>query len=323
MNLRASTHHARPSRHWAPTLAIALALATPADGPVRAEVCNYYAPLPSYDVNVYTITLAGNVIADLNLTATETDAGLNPFVYVGGTSTVTAALDANGNTVVTFTGSIPISSSDSFSYGPPGSVTNFEPHIGVDGSLGAANPGGGALLPVISHSFSNSGTGQTFALPGLPMVAVTPLVGGSSDVHWLVFFTQVTNAGVTIGQWAEEPFDGTKTPSVTLTDYSASSETLSGSGYFISESYIPLDQLNFALTPPPGDLGSPFIPLPGLDGQTLTGGNGIGGAGGSIGPLSVPEPSGLISMALGLLIAGGYLRRRRIALRHRQNGMPK
>ena len=286
-------------------IAVALVIGAMGTGSILAgEVCNSYLPLPSYNVNVYNITLVGNVIDQLDLNATATDPDRNPFVAAGGTSTVTAALDSNGNTVVTMTGSVSINSSDTFTYPGPNGTQNGLPHFGVDGTLN-----GGAMLPIISNSWSNNGS-NPFALPAVSF-STAPPGAGATDVDYLTFFVKVTSSGTTVGQWFEEPFDGSKTPLVTLTNYTADTDTLSGAGYFISESFIPLDQLNFGYNPPTGYPSSPFIPLPSLDGETLAGGNGTGGAGGVITAAAVPEPSSLICLATGLLFLAGYCGRRK------------
>ena len=88
---------------------------------------------------------------------------------------------------------------------------------------------------------------------------------------------------------------------MTISNDTDSSETLSNVGFFISPTQIPLDDLNFNGTPPTGMSGSPFMPVPSLDGKSL-------GAGQSTN-FSTPEPSGLISMGTGLLIVVGCLRR--------------
>jgi hypothetical protein len=79
---------------------VLLYAATQGTGSLRAEICNCFTPLSVFDVDIYNITIAGNVINNLNLNATKTDPNLNPFVKIGGSSTVKAALDGNGNTVV-------------------------------------------------------------------------------------------------------------------------------------------------------------------------------------------------------------------------------
>jgi len=103
-----------------------------------------------------------------------------------------------------------------------------------------------------------------------------------------------------------EEFDVPAAPEYEVTiDNGAGDDSglLSDAGFFISESYIPLDQLNFGFEPPPFSAGSHFIPLPGLDGQTLQGGDGIGF------DVTVPEPTSL--PLLGAAGALALIRRRR------------
>lgn len=296
-------------------VAIALVVATMGSGSARAEKCNHYCPLPSAGVTGYNITFAGNVMGELNLSETMNDPHLNPFQYAidnfaadaGGTTTVAAALDGHGNTVVTFMGlqangttPITLDSSDSFNYSP---TSNGLPHIGLDG--GDSTP----PLHILSQGWSNSAT--TYSLPAVS-ASVSPMPTGMGAVDYAILFANVTANGSTVGQWFELPYHDTGAPfTMTFTNYTSTSETLSDVGFMSSPTLIPLDQLNFGDYPPPGTAGSLFTPMPSLDGQTLTGGDGTGGAGGSVSGQSVPEPSGLISMGAGLLGLAAYLAHRR------------
>ncbi len=282
-------------------------------GSARAECYNQFCKPPTgYDPDECIFVFKGDITGDIDTSATNSDTTLNPFAYVNskiigsGTSSVTASYDSSKNTTtVTYTGSNPIKSSYNFSY----TNGNGQPHFGLDGSIGAGIKGGGPELQVISQTWADTkNSGNTTAMPSLSVDVKNPPAGGKVD--YIVFFANVTSGGATNGQWFEVPFTIGTSPQVIMTNYTGSSETLSGAGYFLSDSYIPLDQLNFGLNPPPGSANSPFAPLPQYDGSQLTGGDGLGGAGGTITTQSLPEPSSVISMATGLVIAGGYAARR-------------
>ena len=49
--------------------------------------------------------------------------------------------------------------------------------------------------------------------------------------------------------------------------------TVSNAGYFISNTEIPLDQLNTPVEPPTESAGSPFSPIPSLSGPLAPGAN--------------------------------------------------
>ncbi len=312
-------------RNWK-YLALAIVNGAMGVGSGRAEVCNNYCSLTTVNVNVYIVTIKGDVRANLNLNATASDPGLNPFEYAikhfaadaNGTTTVTAALDSNGNTVVTFkglqsNGTTPISlnSSNQFSYG---AHSNGQPHIGLDGSHGSTMSGGGPALNIISQGFSTSPTSTTSPMPGLSVSVVKPPMSG--PVHYITFFADVTSGGNTVGQWFELPYTNGTAPKLTLTNYTNMNETLSNVGFMTSPTLIPLDNLNFGTEPPPGTPGSTFTPLPQYDGNALTPGDGIGGAGGTITTSGlVPEPSSIIPLATGLVVVAGYFGLRRVSAR--------
>ncbi len=283
---------------------------------VRAENvigCNIYVPTPTcFDPDTFTYVLLGDDQSILDLSAIKTDPVVNPFYYVNqylgyGTTNVTATLNAQGNTVVTFTGSNPILPSYQFNYGPPGSMTNGEPHFGLD-----AHSPNAISLTMLSTSWSDSAhPGQA---GGAPILTVVPTnVPGPNEVGYITLFADVTAHGRTVGEWFEAPYTGTIPELANYTDVKV---TLSDVGYIIVPTYIPLDQLNFGIMSPPGEIGSPFIPLPPYDGIILDPGDGMGGMGGSVTLSGIaPEPSSLISLATGLLLAAGYLARRGVLRR--------
>ena len=262
-------------------LTLAMVIAAMGSSWARAEFINSFEPLPpstwTSGATSFSMVFQGNVLSSLDTMQTQNDPFLNPYLYVNenyfngtGTTSVTATLDGNGNTVVTWTGSNPVVSSDSFNYGGFG---NSEPHFGLDPTTASAPVG--QSLNVLSPYWSN-GT-LTMTLPGLSASLANGGITPTSD-PFAIIFADVTSDGNTVGTWFELPYTSSS-PMVTLTNYTSSAETLSDVGYFLSPTEIPLDQLNYGHEPPPGTNGSPFTPLPGLDGTTLSGGNGIGGAG--------------------------------------------
>lgn len=274
----------------------------------HAEICNEFVHLVLSSATTYVIVLKGDVRTSIDVSATSTDALVNPFAYVNqhdfagsGTSSVSTSLNGNGNTVVTFTGSNPILSSYTFSYGASG---NDLPHFGVDGSNGGGTSGSGPTLTILDQYWSEPSPTH---LPSLT-VSMPTLSGSATDIDYLMFYADVTASGSTAGQWFETPFDGSQPPpSITLTDDTSNPITLSNTGYFITETYLPLDDLNYPTNPPPDVGGSPFTPLPSLDGANLTAGDGQGTGGGSL-SLNVPEPASWLLLATGL---AGVLPRRR------------
>jgi hypothetical protein len=291
------------------SLSFALLITSMAAGAARAEFLDWSVPLPTLagGATSYSMTLQGNLLSSLNLSATQNDSTLNPFQYVNqnivmsGTTSVGATLNGSGNTVVTFTGSNPVLSSYSFGDG------NGLPNVGINGSLGSPIAGGGPAVNVVSQDWSNgSNTTQ------LPTVSAKNPGTLGPTVNYITFFAQVTSNGTTADQWFEVPYTAGTSPKLTLTNYTGSNETLSNVGFMLSPTLIPLDNLNFGNDPPPGALGSTFTPLPSFDGQSLSGGDGMGGAGGSL-TEQLPEPSSVILLAVGFLSVAACCVRRRPA----------
>ncbi|MHB1768796.1 MAG: hypothetical protein ACYCUV_13220 [Phycisphaerae bacterium] len=215
---------------------------------------------------------------------TSTPSGLSG-VYensLGGTSS--ASYSSGAGTTIAFSGTSSVSNTSTATVG-----------FGWNGSL----------APDITNAYWGSVATSNTISP-LPLTASPPQTTADpwADITYDVSGTQY---------WFEEQFSLGTNPQITITNTNSDSETLSGAGYFISESYIPLDQLNFGSEPPPDISGSPFIPLPNLDGQTIPGSN--NGSNGSLSftiPLPTPPPLALAGVgAIGLLAVRELRRRRR------------
>jgi hypothetical protein len=258
----------------------------------RAEDFNEYVTLTYTQGTSFTMVLKGNVISSINLVAMKTDVTVNPFYWVivnlhggVGTSTVTATLNSEGNTVVTFTGTYPVPSGQTNSPGHP-------PHFGLDPS--AAN-GTGPKISVVSQGWSN---GPSKKLTPAVSVSAPTVAANAVGIKYQIFFANVTQGSQTVGEWFEIPYTGASPPTITPTVYTGGNVTLSNAGFQLSNTMIPLDNLNFGDYPPlPG--GSGWTATPQIDG-----------------PLSSspsPEPATWALMILGIGAVGGVARARRSA----------
>jgi hypothetical protein len=265
--------------------------------PACDHCVNSFNPQPDQPAHSFSYVLKGDVRNQVDTAATASNPVTNAFAYVNknffggsGTSSVSVSLDGNGNTVITYTGSNPILPSYKFDYGNgPG-----DPHFGFEGTQGAS-------LTNVSQ-FWNYGNDLTQVLPNLS--AACPAVTGS-DVHYAVFFADVSfvNAGDG-GQWTECAFAIGTNPEFLLTNTTLLSEELSDVGFFLSDMAIPLDSLNFGMTPPPGQPSSPFTPLPQFDGLILLPNE-------SVSFVAAAEPSTLALLGAGLGALFGWCRRSR------------
>jgi PEP-CTERM motif len=246
----------------------------------------------------FNLTLKGDVLGQLNLAATATDPFVNPFAYVNnnffagsGTSSVTASLDGNGNTVVTYTGSHPILPSYSFNYG----CCSNDPHFGFAGDT----------VPLINIAQAwNYGVDGTQTLPNLSIAC--PAASGPVD-QYAVFFAEVSTVnGDAIepggGQWTECGVSADTNLAFLLTNTTLMTEELSDVGFFLSDISIPLDALNLGGTLPPDQPDSPFTQLPQYDGLILLPDQSV-----SVG---VAEPSTLALLGTGLSALCVWRRRR-------------
>jgi hypothetical protein len=84
-----------------------------------------------------------------------------------------------------------------------------------------------------------------------------------------VFVEIQVGGGPFIGQWQEQQIPPSGNPMVEITNGTGMTETLSGAGFFISPTMIPLDDLNLNDIPP-GSNGYPsLIPLPEYNGSMI------------------------------------------------------
>ena len=145
--------------------------------------------------------------------------------------------------------------------------------------------------PITSAYWGSSPTSNTISPPSL--IASPPIITADP---WVDITYEVAG----IQYWFEEQFAPGTNPQITITNTNSSSETLTDAGYYISDSYIPLDQLNYGSEPPPGITGSLFGSANALDGQSLFSGTN------RTFTLSLPIPSPLALAgvgAIGLLAA--------------------
>ena len=254
---------------------------------VTSDTLNSFVSAPAAPSASFNMVLAGDQRSNISLLATANDPVVNAFAYVNknivgkGNANISVSLNADGNTVLTFTGDNPILPSYLFNYGGgPGS-----PHFGFDGAQGASvinqywsfSEEGRQALPTLavlgpSLNPDNGGTdtgagdaegpgGDVFKLEGPP----TPF----GLVSFATLFADIASNGDTTGTWDEVAFETRTRPTLILTNPTDFTETLSDVGFLLSGTHIALDSLNFGGEPPPGVPGSMFDLLAKLDGTTL------------------------------------------------------
>jgi hypothetical protein len=203
--------------------------------------------------------------------------------YSAGSNTTTLSfLDAVGGT-----GILP-SASATFGFDYAGSSDSPNSQVGVESTSGdLANP-----TPI--------------QLPALT-VGINPPSSGVAT-QYVISFAQVTAGGQTTTSWFEVPYVGPNLPQISFQNDSNVPLTLSDVGFQLSNTMIPLDNLNFNDEPP-----SSFTPVPDLPNNTPQDPTTIGASSYDI--VNLPEPSGVVLLALGALglIGCRMCRRRRRA----------
>jgi hypothetical protein len=255
-------------------------------GPDCSNECtNTFNELRSGSAASFSYVLKGDMRNLIDTALTADDPLVDAFAYVNqhffegnGLSTVGLSLDGNGNTVVTYTGSHPILNTYGFDYGAgPGA-----PHFGYEGTPGTP------LVNISQYWTLAEGLTQQLANLSAACPAVT-----EANLHYAVFFAEVSPvSGGDGGQWTECAFPIGTNPQFLLTNTVGTPEEIFDAGILLSDTLIPLDLLNVADTPPPGQPGSPFTPLPQFDQLILQPGAAFA--------VNVPEPSTLLLLCMGL-----------------------
>jgi hypothetical protein len=285
--------------------------------PITPETLNSFQPSPGAPAASFSMVLPGDQRTNISLLATANDPVVNAFAYVNqrivgtGKASVNLTLDGNGNTVVTYSGDNPILPSYRFDYGGgPGS-----PHFGFDGSKGStviaqfwgeSSPTGGeiqAFLPLVSVFGPAVTETTTSGSIGVTSSGADDADGGdvitgpinpppAGPISYATFFADVTCSGQTQGQWNEVAFLTGTIPTLALNNPTDCTEQLSNVGFILSDTHIPLDDLNFGGEPPPGTPGSMFMLLTNLDGTDIC-------PGCDVAVVLAPEPAGWFALATG------------------------
>jgi len=183
-------------------------------------------------------------------TQDPTDGGVDPFVATG-PSQINVSSDANGNTVVTFSGNAITPATQGFLY----------PHFGLIGPVSA---------PLLYQYWSGQQVNNSdpsivnSIFSTVPTVNVVINGGVSNTTTSETVFVEYSQNGVVGGLWTEVPIVGS-TPVMPiftsgLADPADPIQFLLA-GYMITATPIPLDALNLTFEPPPGFPGSQFTPM--------------------------------------------------------------
>jgi hypothetical protein len=150
------------------------------------------------------LVFKGNIVASINLSAMETDPGINPFCWeaqksgaCGASTSPVTATYSNGYTTLTFSGpTLPENMSNI-----PGQTSY---HLGLDPS---ASNGSGPSLQLVKKYWTFSATKTP-----LPVVSMNGPPLDTGAIKYEVLFVNVTQSGVTGGDWFEVPYTGSTPP---------------------------------------------------------------------------------------------------------------
>jgi hypothetical protein len=248
-----------------PTISFLPAPPTPLTKLSTADGMNEFVPLPDPS-DGFVMVFAGDVLGSIDIDTMRTDPTINAFAYKGGqfSSHVSTGFDANGNSVITFSGDVPISSSDIFCYNGPLTCNNV-PHFGVAAAFPTCVGNQCSTLKMLKQFWTNNPGNP---LPGLT-VASPPLTGSTLD--YTILFADVTTGSKTVGQWFQVPSATKAAPLLTVCNNTAAGVTTSNGGFQLTPFAI-LQDMNFGKEPPPGQPGSKFIGLSVLNGLFLASG---------------------------------------------------
>lgn len=265
----------------------------------QVDECNHFATISGPE-SCFTYVLQGDQRQNINIQETLNDGSLDPWTFLNIPSCAKVTYDPVKNlTTVTICGAQPIFPNEGFCCG------NVNPHFGLDskGPLNAvsaswSNPqnacsgssasGTSAISGSLADTRSTSPETERAARPtdaeraaGTLTTATLPLLSlettqnvGPNPLHYTLFVAAEDLNGNVVGLWCQRAY--TETPAFQITNELAVPVVITNAGFIANDVQRPLNTLDFALMPPPGLQGSPFMtPTPSLKGTVLQPGQSI------------------------------------------------